>query len=754
MVGVFLDMELLAKSNPNISLKQHIDEALYIVEFLKSSFPKVFDVIDNYDFWGNLKLSIIFHDLGKAHIEFQKVLKNKPNDWKSQRHELFSLPFVTALKNRDKELIFYVVAGHHKDFDTLIQKLNEYGDENEDFGLDLGGTESIVSFEKEFKTKVLIKEIYALLKEYFVDIGKVNDFSPKKQLQNFVKQNIDEKGYLLKLLLLAGAFKHCDHLASAGIKSIQDLYPSDFDYLLNFELYKHQIQAGKTSGNAILTAPTGSGKTETSLLWLKHQIEASGSGRVFYILPFTASINAMYERLDEKIPNKIGLIHGKLSAFIESKFENDDLVDDGEKKKIKEQFKNLTIPFKVVTPFQLLKNIFALKGFEKGIFEWTGAYFIFDEIHAYNPKVFAQIVSLLKFTTSYLCVKVFIMTATLPSFMRKELEAAIGKHSSIKADNELYNKFERHRIIVKTGELIQNIEFIQSQLNGGKKVLVVCNTVKQAQKVFRELSANSKVLLHSSFNANDRNKKEKELFKDSIQLLVGTQAIEVSLDIDYDVIFSEPAPLDALIQRFGRVNRRRKKEICDCFVFEERNKADKFIYRNQEVISRTIRILKDKETENLGIIKENELQQMIDFVYPNWDKDDKDDFDIINSLLDNFIENEMRPFIYNQKQEEDFYEQFDGVKVLPNKHLKEYREYLEKNDFIKAENLKVQISSRRFNALLHNEGIDVQTEAFESIKTHRLLEQRVFIINKKYDSELGLLVDENEEIFFDEDTFF
>ena len=40
-------------------------------------------------------------------------------------------------------------------------------------------------------------------------------------------------------------------------------------------------------------------------------------------------------------------------------------------------------------------------------------------------------------------------------------------------------------------------------------------------------------------------------------MLVGTQTIEVSLDIDYDICFTEPAPIDALIQRFGRVNRRK-----------------------------------------------------------------------------------------------------------------------------------------------------------------------------------------------------
>jgi CRISPR-associated endonuclease/helicase Cas3 len=399
----------------------------------------------------------------------------------------------------------------------------------------------------------------------------------------------------------------------------------------------------------------------------------------------------------------------------------------------------------------LLKNIFGLKGFEKGLFEWAGGYFIFDEIHAYNPKVFAQIISLLKFATQYLEVRVFIMTATLPSFLRKELEIAIGSHSSVTASQALYKKFDRHKIVVKKGLLNDKLNLIQKHLDKNKKVLVVCNTVKQAQNIFKELNCKNKVLLHSSFNADDRSKKEKQLFETNIKLLVGTQAIEVSLDIDYDVIFSEPAPLDALIQRFGRVNRKRKKDICECYVFEDRNKTDKFIYKNEEIINRTIKILKEKEIQNNGIIKEAELQQMIDYVYPNWDKEDKEEFDKITSLLNHFIEKEMKPFIYNKKQEEDFYAQFEGVKVLPVTFLKKYQNLLEQNKFIKAENLKVQISSKRFNALIHNDGLTIKNESFESIKTHKLLEQKIYIINKKYDSEIGLQLDIDENI--KEDVF-
>ncbi len=124
---------------------------------------------------------------------------------------------------------------------------------------------------------------------------------------------------------------------------------------------------------------------------------------------------------------------------------------------------------------------------------------------------------------------------------------------------------------------------------------------KQAQIVFAALNSENKFLLHSAFNANDRSKKEKQLLENDTKLLIGTQAIEVSLDIDYDIIFTEPAPFDALIQRFGRVNRKGNKGVSECIVFEERNQADKYIYQNEKVIDRTLHILKEKEKISLEL---------------------------------------------------------------------------------------------------------------------------------------------------------
>lgn len=734
-------MEILAKSNPKVTLQSHVNDALLILDKIKNCFQ----IDDN--FYKNLRIVIICHDLGKAHQEFQKLLKKEKENWNFQRHELFSLPFIDNLDIENKELIYLTVAGHHKDIETLIKKLNEYGNNNESFGLELDGIENIVTYEDEFKKNININEISSFLKLYELSFSKFVLKNPIKRLIEYKKNKIIS----IDLLKLSGAFKQCDHLASAGITEIKKIENSDFDFLYNskFEFYEHQKIALSISGNAILTAPTGSGKTETSLLWLQNQIKTKGNGRIYYILPFTASINAMYERFNEKIPEKIGLIHGKLPEFLESKFKDDDFIDEDKKKQIIEEFKNLVTPLKVVTPFQLLKNIFGLKGFEKGLFEWLGGYFIFDEIHAYNPKVFAQIIVLIEFAIKNFNVSVFVMTATLPKFLRKEIEKVLENYNSINANNGLYQQFKRHRIIIKSGLIENNIEEIQHKLNENKKVLIVCNTVKQAQFIYKSLNSQNKVLLHSSFNANDRNKKENELFSEKVKLLVGTQAIEVSLDIDFDLIYSEPAPLDALIQRFGRVNRKREKGICDCFVFEERNKADKFIYRNENVILRTIQVLKERQNINNGEIQEANLQEMIDFVYSEWDKKDKEDFDNIYNLLKFSVENELKPFIYNIKREEDFYRQFDGIKVLPVKSLSEYEKLLSENKFVKAESLKVQISEKRFLTLIHKNSISDEKTVVEILKDKTILKEYfVKVIMKKYDSELGLLIDEDEEIIF------
>ncbi len=749
--------EVLAKSEPPIPLKQHIDECLSVYESLRKTFGRL-PVNDSIHFWELVRLGIIFHDLGKAHTGFQKMLNGNSRDWYHQRHELFSTPFIDLLDlpEEDKLLLKLIVAGHHKDFSFLFDHIQHGYKTGEDiFSLTEDGK---LDWEEEMR-EIDDRFIQSFLKEYHVSLKPSPLVLPMQLVKDYTRKPVNTTSINFReLLLAAGALKQCDHLASGGIFKVNVLEDKHFKFLYETKWapYFHQQKASETNGNIVLTAPTGSGKTEASLMWLHKQMKENGQGRTFYILPFTASINAMFERLDEKMQGNneiVGVIHGKLSEYIESRFGEEKYSKQNEKLKreLKESFRALVPPLKVATPFQLLKSIFGLKGFEKGVFEMSGGYFIFDEIHAYDPEVTAQIKVLIEFATQFLNVKVCLMTATLPTFLKKEFTDAIGKHSEISADAELYQSFVRHRIKVADGLLSEHIDDIQQRLDAGDKVLVVSNTVKQAQAIYNRLEASKKVLLHSAFNGADRNQKEAELMSDDVRLLVGTQAIEVSLDIDYDIIFTEPAPLDALLQRFGRVNRHRVKgkyrPPCDCIVFSERNDVDKYIYKNEEVIARTLDVLRTIQSRNAGVVAEKELQFYIDQVYPNWSEKEKEDFDRVYTHLSADVRENLSPFIYYLHREEEFENQFDGIKVLPSSLKKEYQELMEENKFIKAESLKVSITTRRFASLISKEGIRRDVLAFQLLKKEEIKEQPYFIIDRKYDDELGLQLDVEERNF-------
>ena len=671
-----------------------------------------------------------------------------------------------------KKVIGLIIAGHHRDFERLYHEYIQRHYKEDTSVIDDFEDEDKLLFKDEFE-KVNSIEIKIFLKEHYgIDLKQLLFANPEKIVLSYlskvkVKAILkNDKDYFL-LLLLFGALKHCDHLGSARIDAFEKIDPHSFNFLheqrqklrvKSKDFYRHQTDCEKSLGNTILTAPTGSGKTESAMLWLRNQMQHYGQGRVFYVLPFTASINAMYERLGDEEKGfgnaKVGMLHGKLQDYLYDYLDKFQYEPENKREKlyeIKNKFKTIYTPLKVVTPFQLLKNIFCLKGYEQGIFEWVGGYFIFDEIHAYSPEVFAQIKVLLEYIAINLHGKIFIMTATMPSFLKKEIQSAVGNFSEINADDALYESFDRHKIILKEGLLSENFEIIGDDLKAGTKVLVVCNTIKQAQEAFEYLRffAKSAVLLHGAFNGEDRTLHERVLNrgekneKNTIQLLVGTQAIEVSLDIDYDIIYTEPAPIDALIQRFGRVNRKREKGISQVIVFKNANNNDKFIYK-PELVEKTFRVLEEIIQNEYGVLKEKKLQYYIDCVYPAWDEKSRASFDDVYNQVSHSV-SQIVPFLHSRNTEEDFYKQFDGIKVLPISLKARFEEYLLKYDFIGAERLKVQIRKNKFAQLCaeNDQNLSKNRFCFQTSKS-KIISIPYWTIFKKYSPELGLLYDEQE----------
>ena len=374
-----------------------------------------------------------------------------------------------------------------------------------------------------------------------------------------------------------------------------------------------QEDSGDTTGQLMLSAPTGSGKTEAALLWSnRNQTETKGN-RVFYVLPYTASINAMYNRLTELVSDeKIGVLHGKAAYFVYQQLVDKEYTPQEAATAAREEVgltRKICRPYKVLTPFQLLKAFFGIRSFEMQMAEMSKGLFIFDEIHAYDPHTTALILTMIKRLREDYDANFCIMTATMPQFLRHKINDAIGKLTLVEMEPEERDKFTRHSLKVLNGNIHDAIPLIKERLRQGQRVLVVCNTVQQAQDVFQELQyvTENPKLLHSRFILRDRERIEKEL--DSADLLVGTQAVEVSLDIDFDCLFTEPAPIDALIQRFGRVNRKRQKGLCDVYICKEGGENDHFIY-SADKIQRTLNVF-----GSVNVLHESNIQGLIDEVY-------------------------------------------------------------------------------------------------------------------------------------------
>lgn len=147
-----------------------------------------------------------------------------------------------------------------------------------------------------------------------------------------------------------------------------------------------------------------------------------------------------------------------------------------------------------------------------------------------------------------------------------------------------------------------------------------------------------------------------------------------------------------------------------------------------------------------GIVSEKDLQTYIDRIYPQWSEKDKADFDRVYNNLNDFVKNHLVPFIYDPHSEEEFENQFDGIKVVPSILVNDYINLLNDNQFIKAESLKVSISKQRFSALIKNEEIQRGVVSFQVLNKEQIMEKTFYTINKKYDDELGLQIEVGENL--------
>lgn len=695
--------ELLAKSD-GTTLKDHTNAVVRAANALSKVIVAAPDA----------SRSSFFHDLGKTAKYFQAKMQGvNPPEW--YRHELFSFFIAVSIDATDElsEVELAAILTHHKN-------LNRIEHDGTPGLLAWTDNSAIDTFKQIAQDQLSLA--WSVLKKL---VDNLHSLKPKRatrlilQIENIVTQSTvwDKTG--LEYAMHRASLVAADHLASSKIgltlqganineESLNQYAVNQIADWQGWSYIQQQAEEIGKFGSALLVAPTGAGKTEAALLWAL--ANRKGGERIFYILPYQVSINAMAERISKVFPSENGSTNLYKNNNISVLHSNTDLAylqdamnDEVEIQKAiqiaeanRDAARKIYSPIKITTVYQLLDIFFGRKFFEVGLLELTNSIVIFDEIHAYDGHTMGLILVLLKYLHK-LGARIFIMTATLPKELKnnllKEACIPITQEIALQEGDTLFN--EERRKIYQIDKLIEDdlntiTEKMKSSLDDKKKIVVVCNTVGKVIKIWEALKDYKPLLIHSRFTLQHRNEREQKENIEKYDVVVSTQVIEVSLDVSFDIMFTELAPADCLLQRFGRVNRHGVVDpdrLGECYVYGAEDKGSHKIY-DPEILSRTKENL---PTESMDFVIACEW---IEKVYPHGLSDkERDKMNDAQSLFESHV-SQLKPMIdppATPNLEESL---FDTVQVIPLELENEWENFKNNRDHLMARRLVVNVHQK------------------------------------------------------------
>ncbi|MFN7065102.1 MAG: CRISPR-associated helicase Cas3' [Aquificaceae bacterium] len=565
--------------------------------------------------FGDLVYIVIeYHDYGKLNSAFQKKLCYSNKNLK----EPFELNDITEIPHNFLSPCFLsedILRNYNNDDELLraiIQAIAYHHDRDIDERMFNTVIDVVEKDLERFKKPLFLK--------YWQYINPQNYINPKD-------------GDLFKLfVLLKGILHRVDYTASADIEV--EIKPIDMACIISKKLEVEGKSLNElqkfvkeySDKNLLVVAPTGFGKTEAGVVYINNE-------KGFFVLPLRVSINSIYDRLKSRYGiEKIGLMHStsifKLIEEAENigKFDSDveENISFERIYKIEQEAKNLSFPFSITTPDQIFPFAFKYPGFERVYSTLGYSKVVIDEIQMYNPRMLAYVLKGIQ-AIMELGGKVMIMTATFPKFL-EDIPEGIGGGNWERfngAQNNTVNSV-RHHLRVEVNKSILEDDIMNEIIDQSKrkKVLVICNTVNRAIEVYGKLNCNNKFLLHSRFI-----QKHRKILENKIQqfapnserrnnepgVWITTQIVEVSLDVDFDILYSELSSIDSLIQRMGRVNRlgRRDPQEPNVVVCCEKCSGIGTIY-DKEIFENTKNILQKLGNEPLS---ESQKVEFVNNVY-------------------------------------------------------------------------------------------------------------------------------------------
>lgn len=440
-----------------------------------------------------------------------------------------------------------------------------------------------------------------------------------------------------------------------GLPSYWEAYDGYPDFNERFGFVPNKVQQEvmdivadvSSAGIYILEAPMGLGKTEAALAAAEMLAARLGCGGLFFGLPTQATANGIFGRIlswaDKQCDSEkhtIRLSHGmtELNEEYQNIFHgraND--VDNGSDLFVHDWFEGrkqaLLADFVIGTVDQFLLASLKQKHVMLRHLGLSGKVVIIDECHAYDAYMNVYLDNTLAWMGAY-NVPVIILSATLPPQRRAQLVKAYlnsRKDITVDAPSDAYpvltwtdngevnsrtlssDNTDKQIYVERLSE--EHIcETLSEKLESGGCAAVIVNTVRRAQQLAKDLAEklddHEIICFHSRYAAADRADIEKSLLKRAGRnsqpdyrdhlIVVGTQVIEQSLDLDFDHMITELCPMDLLLQRSGRLHRHKRLrpnglENAVLSVIEEIDSGTEAVY-GKWLLKQTEKYLPDKLT--------------------------------------------------------------------------------------------------------------------------------------------------------------
>ena len=806
--------EIYAKSI-GISLKDHSYNTLNIMNILIESNRMLLENrfkllnIDYNEFIFNLKRSAFFHDFGKSSYDWQNKVRvlMSGEEIKLPPHAFYSGFFICPNGEMDWLSLLSIISHH-----SLLTEnsFEHFSKKNFDFYY-----EYLCDMLNDNNLEVTK---FSSMEKYLNSLLNFKNSSSLPQSRGLYNKQIDLL-FKTKYSLLLSFLTMSDGLASNfeenNIKFTQNnvlnIYPSsdvifnsikniDKDLILN-PIQELILKTKKSSDidelikPVLMEAPCGEGKTLASLLFSKLLFTKNLINKVIFLLPTQVTSNNMYFEFESEYnlsKEWLGIYHSEVLNFLINNM--DESINP-----YLEKYKNVIYSkvFNISTIDHLLLSL--VNGFKfapRAFGNILNSLIIIDELHFYDSHTLALIEVLCEILR-YLKIPHLIMSATIPKYIKDKFNdddyckiqssgldsKGVEKNpfkfkyvnSTIYEDNEFSNDFiellnenidKNLGIIVNTVPMSQRIYDDILELYPEKQVLLYnARFMKKDRPIKEQLIKSFSNILYEKSSKEDVDFLEKYGFNpDEKFIFIGTQVAEISLNMSFDTLISELAPLDALIQRGGRLHRKMTFDNsmdCTCIQCKKLNhnhKYNMYIFDSGEYCYPYY-----TEEDGVESYKYNIINNTPKYTFQNSIK-------LINQVYDNnsFIENNMLKLHFKEIITEDlifgksptFSEENGGqlriqtrdinvqnISVLPiNFGFKE--DYISTRDFIK--NI---YDLNNFNEKFTQEGINKISECMLNVSYNLYLKYisesfnyggyTFNIINLCYNFEKGLFEEEN-----------